>query len=159
MEGILRVFSETVSAGYFRSATSKYQFNMIVWSLSPPKYAFSLCWIMQWRNKDDANPKQKRHIISHAMSSSQYTSYSRFVLCFIELLLYSFIWMFYCEDFSSLFLWLFGLFSAFQASSLPSAGKGEMEAQTGGRGRNQCLLLELSWYLFFPPNAVFWVFP
>lgn len=41
------------------------------------------------------------------------------------------IWEFYWEDFSSLFLWLFWFFSGFQASALPSAGRGGMEA--GGK--------------------------
>lgn len=33
--------------------------------------------------------------------------------------------------------------------------RGRGGGQRGGRGRNQCLLLELSWYLFLSPNAVF----
>jgi len=75
VEGILRVYSKTISAGYFGTESSKYQFLTLLFDLIfSPKYPFSLCWIMQ-RTKKDFNAKLK---VAHNISSVEYPVYQSF---------------------------------------------------------------------------------
>lgn len=80
MEGILRVFSETIMQDILELKAQNINLTWLFDLIFPPKHPFSPCWIMQWLNKDDNTTEKKRCIISHGLSSTQHTSHSRFVL-------------------------------------------------------------------------------
>lgn len=132
-----------------------------------PKYPFSLFWslislflpnihLVSFGSRSEEikmmlTPNKKKDVISHALSATQCTSYSRSVLCFIE-------WLFLLLSGSFIGKILAHCFYGFFDSSLASkqalcpvlAGEGWRL----GERRNWCLLLELGWNLFLSLNEV-----